>query len=176
MRLHGINRDIWDRFTAKNAKWEYDVIAPGFKYNMPDLNAAVGLAQLERAEEFRAGRQRCAEHYYSQLGDVDCIDLPVNKGTVEGHSWHLYPIVLNERAKTGRNDLISKLNAAGIGTSVHYKPIHRMTYWRERYQLKPEDFPVAEKIWKGNLSLPIYPGMTPEELCYVTDTLKSLLV
>lgn len=176
MRLHGINRDIWDRFTAKNAKWEYDVIAPGFKYNMPDLNAAVGLAQLERAEEFRAGRQRCAEHYYSQLGDVDCIDLPVNKGTVEGHSWHLYPIVLNERAKTGRNDLISKLNAAGIGTSVHYKPIHRMTYWRERYQLKPEDFPVATKIWKGNLSLPIYPGMTPEELGYVTDTLKSLLV
>ena len=82
MRLHGINRDIWDRFTSKTAKWEYDVIAPGFKYNMPDLNAAVGLAQLERAEEFRAGRQRCAEHYYSQLGDVDCIDLPVNKGTV----------------------------------------------------------------------------------------------
>lgn len=175
MRLHGINRDIWDRFTSKTAKWEYDVIAPGFKYNMPDLNAAVGLAQLERAEEFRVGRQHCAEHYYKALKDVECLDLPINKGEMSANSWHLYPIVLNEKAKIARDDLITKINEAGIGTSVHYKPFHRMTYWKEHYNLKIEDYPVAEKTWHGNLSLPIFPSMTDEELCYVTDTVKRLV-
>lgn len=176
MRLHGINRDIWDRFTSKSAKWEYDVVAPGYKYNLPDLNAAVGLAQMERAEEFRLGRQRCAEHYYKELGEVSELDLPIYRGKMEEHSWHLFSIVLNERARISRNQFIQELNSRGIGTSVHYKPIHRMTYWKERYQLRAEDFPVAERIWKGNLSLPIYPGMRPEELTYVTDTVKSLLV
>jgi dTDP-4-amino-4,6-dideoxygalactose transaminase len=176
MRLHGINRDIWDRFTSKSAKWEYDVVAPGYKYYLPDLNAAVGLAQMERAEEFRLGRQRCAEHYYKELGEVSELDLPIYRGKMEEHSWHLFSIVLNERARISRNQFIQELNSRGIGTSVHYKPIHRMTYWKERYQLRAEDFPVAERIWKGNLSLPIYPGMRPEELTYVTDTVKSLLV
>ncbi len=174
MRLHGINRDIWDRFTAKKANWEYDVVAPGYKYNMPDVNAAIGLAQMERADEFHSGRQRCVEFYYEHLARVPGIDLPICKGPREDHSWHLFWIVLNAKARMARNDMIERLNEAGIGTSVHYKPLHRMTYYRERYGLKPEDYPNAEYHWRGCISLPVYPDLAYDQLEYICDTIKRL--
>lgn len=174
MRLHGINRDIWGRFTEAKANWEYDVVAPGFKYNMPDINAAIGLAQLERAEEFRRGRQRCAEFYSRALAGVSHIDLPRCMGPQEDHSWHLFWMVLGEGCPVGRNRFIEKLNAAGIGTSVHYKPLHRMTYYRDRYGLKPADYPHAERHWQGVISLPIYPSLTDDELGYICETIKAL--
>ena len=96
MRLHGISRDIWDRFTSDKPSWEYDVVAAGFKYNMPDINAAIGLAQLEQADVFRNERQRVAEFYYEHLGKIDLIDLPILNVPFEDHAWHLFPIVLNE--------------------------------------------------------------------------------
>lgn len=176
MRLHGINRDIWDRFTAKKASWEYDVVAPGFKYNLPDVTAAIGLAQLERAEEFRAGRQRCAEYYYRHLASELSIDLPVCRSAYEEHSWHLFWIVLNENASINRNIFIELLNEAGVGTSVHYKPLHRMTYYRDRYDLKPEDYPNAERHWRGAVTLPLYPSLSDDDLSYVCATIHSLLV
>jgi dTDP-4-amino-4,6-dideoxygalactose transaminase len=175
MRLHGINRDIWDRFTAKKANWEYDVVAPGYKYNMPDVNAAIGLAQMERAEEFRVGRQRCAEFYFEHLAGIPGMDLPICHGPHEDHSWHLFWIVLNAESGIERNRFIERVNGAGIGTSVHYKPLHRMTYYRERYGLKPEDYPNAERHWQGCVSLPVYPGLTNEELGYVCDTVRKVL-
>ncbi len=175
MRLHGINRDIWDRFTAKKANWEYDVVAPGFKYNMPDLTAAIGLAQLERADEFRRDRQRCAEHYYRALSDLAWLDLPICHGAREDHSWHLFWIVLDAESRIARNDMIERLNEAGIGTSVHYKPLHRMTYYREQYGLVPEDYPNAERHWQGCLSLPVHPGLANDEIKYICDTIKMLL-
>lgn len=175
MRLHGINRDIWDRFTAKKANWEYDVVAPGFKYNMPDVNAAIGLAQMERADAFREGRQRCAEFYYKHLADVKALDLPICRGPLEDHSWHLFWIVLNEKCPMDRNTFIDRLNEAGIGTSVHYKPLHRMTYYREQYGLNPEDYPNAERHWRGVVTLPVYPGLANEELMYVCETIKRLM-
>jgi dTDP-4-amino-4,6-dideoxygalactose transaminase len=174
MRLHGINRDIWDRFTAKQANWEYDVVAPGYKYNMPDVNAAIGLAQMERAEEFRIGRQRCAESYYEHLADLPGIDLPVCKCPMDDHSWHLFCIVLNETSHIDRNTFIERLNAAGIGTSVHYKPLHRMSYYRERYGLRHADYPNAERHWRGVVSLPIYSGLTDDELAYVCETVRGI--
>ena len=175
MRLHGINRDIWDRFTGPQATWEYDVIAPGFKYNLPDIAAAIGLAQLERAEELRAGRQRCASFYLDHLADLEEIDLPLCRGPREDHSWHLFPIVLNEKSRVDRNGLIDRMGAAGIGTSVHYKPLHRMTYYRERYGLDPGGFPSAERHWRGAVSLPIYPSLTPDELWHVCATIRLIL-
>jgi dTDP-4-amino-4,6-dideoxygalactose transaminase len=175
MRLHGINKDIWDRYSSSQKGWEYDVVAPGFKYNMPDINAAIGLAQLERADEYRRERQRCAEHYYARLSSLDELDLPRCEGPKEDHAWHLFWIVLNEKACITRGELIDKLTAAGIGFSVHYKPLHRMTYYRERYGLSPEDFPAAEKHWQGVISLPIYPTLTDEELGYVCDVIKQAL-
>ena len=175
MRLHGINRDIWERFTSPSPGWEYDVVAPGFKYNMPDINAAIGLAQLERADEFRKQRQRCAEHYYRELAGLDALDLPLCKGPKEDHAWHLFWIVLNERSKISRDNFIERLNEAGIGTSVHYKPLHRMTYYRERYGLRPDEYPSAERHWRGVISLPIYPSLTDNELDYICKTIKVTL-
>ncbi len=175
MRLHGIDRDIWNRFTAEKASWEYDVIAPGFKYNMPDINAAIGLAQLERAEFFRSERQRAVEYYFKHLQDVPGLELPHSHVPAVDHAWHLFPLVLNERAALDRNRFIEALGAQGVGTSVHYKPLHRMTYYRERYQLRPEEFPNAERIWRGCVTLPLYAGMTPAELDYVIRAVRELL-
>lgn len=175
MRLHGINRDIWDRFTSIKSSWEYDVVAPGFKYNMPDLNAAIGLAQLEQAEHLREGRQHCAEYYYRELSDLQSIDLPICYGSIENHSWHIFPLVIKPEAPISRNEFIDKMLGEGIGVSVHYKPIHRLTYYKETYQLDPQNFPNAEKIWKGTVSLPIYPDLTEESLEYICQTIKSLL-
>jgi dTDP-4-amino-4,6-dideoxygalactose transaminase len=176
MRLHGINRDIWDRFTSNTAKWEYDVVAPGYKYNMPDINAAIGLAQLERAEELRYERQRCAEFYYSHLANVKEIDLPVINCKKEEHSWHLFPIVVNKKSSITRNEIIDTLAAKGIGISVHYKPLHRMTYYRNKYNLHPKDFPNTERIWQGNISFPIFPSMTEKELKYIVETIKDIFL
>lgn len=175
MRLHGINRDIWDRFTSDKPSWEYDVVDAGFKYNLTDLAAAIGLGQLENAELFREERQRVAEFYYQSLSDIDCIDLPITYGSFEDHSWHLFPIVLNEKSPINRNKFIELMSENGIGTSVHYKPLHQMTYYKEKYNLQPEQFPNAEKTWKGNVSLPIYPFMTEEELEYISETIHEIL-
>lgn len=174
MRLHGINRDIWGRFTDRSAGWEYDVIAPGFKYNLSDVAAAIGIAQLERAELFRRKRQHCAEVYYDLLGNVEWIDLPVCKTPHEHHAWHLFWVVLNEFAPMARNNLIRRLNEAGVGTSVHYKPLYRMSYYRDQYGLTPDAFPETERHWKGCISLPIYPELAESDLVYICDTLKGM--
>jgi dTDP-4-amino-4,6-dideoxygalactose transaminase len=175
MRLHGINRDIWDRFTSVKSSWEYDVVEPGFKYNMPDLNAAIGLAQLEQAEYLRAGRQLCAEYYFQELSDLIAVDLPVCYGPYENHSWHIFPLVIRPEASISRNEFIEKMSNEGIGVSVHYKPIHRMTYYKQAYKLDPINYPNAERIWKGTVSLPIYSDLKEEGLKYVCQTVKLLL-
>jgi dTDP-4-amino-4,6-dideoxygalactose transaminase len=175
MRLHGINRDIWQRFTKCDASWEYDVIAPGFKYNMPDINAAIGLAQLEKADFFRTQRQRCAEFYFNELKDIPEIDLPVCIWPLENHSWHLFTIIIKPESKVSRNKFIDLMSAAGIGTSVHYKPLHRMSYYKETYSLDPGDYPNTEKIWKGTVSLPIYPDLKDNELKYICRTIRRIL-
>ena len=175
MRIHGIDRDVWNRYTEKKEDWEYDVIAPGFKYNMPDANAAIGLAQLEQAEKMRQARQRVASFYMENLSNVACMDLPEIKAPFEDHAWHLFCIVLKPEAPISRNKFIEKMAQAGIGTSVHYKPLYRMTYYRERYRLSPESFPNSERIWQGTVSLPIYPTLTEEELEYIVKTIRGLL-
>lgn len=175
MRMHGINRDIWNRFTSDKPDWEYDVVAAGFKYNMPDVNAAIGLAQLEQAELFHSERQRIAKFYFDHLGRLDAIDLPLLKVPMEDHSWHLFQIVIHDNARINRNEFMKKMSEAGIGTSVHYKPLHLMTYYKKNYDLAPGEFPNTEKTWRGNVSLPIYPFITNEELMYICDTIKKLL-
>jgi dTDP-4-amino-4,6-dideoxygalactose transaminase len=175
MRLHGINRDIWDRFTASVPSWEYDVVEAGYKYNMPDVNAAIGLGQLEQAEEFRLERQRAVEYYYKNLSALSMIELPMCNIPFEDHAWHLFPIVITDNAPVSRNRFIELMSEAGIGTSVHYKPLHRMTYYKERYNLIPEDYPNAERTWKGNVSLPLYPFMLQEELEYICETIRKIM-
>ncbi|MGZ5423938.1 MAG: DegT/DnrJ/EryC1/StrS family aminotransferase [Candidatus Aminicenantales bacterium] len=175
MRLHGIDRVVWDRFTSAKPGWEYDVVAPGFKYNMPDINAAIGLAQLERAWDFQRERLRCAKHYLRDLAGAPHLDLPVSHGPVEDQAWHLFPVVLKPGAPVGRSRCVERLAEKGIGTSVHYRPLHRMSYYRDTYHLKPEDFPQAERIWSGCFSLPIFPTLGDDELSYVCGVLRDIL-
>jgi dTDP-4-amino-4,6-dideoxygalactose transaminase len=175
MRLHGINRDVWNRFTADRPSWEYDVIAPGFKYNMADVNAAIGLAQLERAEEMREERERCARFYMEALSGISCLELPRLHVGYEEHAWHLFSVIVKSGAAVSRSRCIEALAERGIGTSVHYKPLHQMTYYKNSYNLRPEDFPNAERVWQGCLSLPIYPSLKNEELEYVCRSLRDIL-
>lgn len=170
MRLHGIDRDVWKRFTASSNQWEYDVLAPGFKYNMPDINAAVGLAQFERLEEMRASRQKIAEFYISKFAGCNEFSILPQLVPSEDHAWHLFPLFINEKSAVNRNEFIEKMSDLGIGTSVHYKPIHQLTYYKERYQLKAENYPTAEKTWKSCVSLPIYNLLTSEDMEYVADS------
>ncbi len=175
MRVHGIDRDVWKRFTTPGTSWDYDVVAPGFKYNMPDINAAIGLAQLECAEELREGRRAVAETYRERLADIAAIELPPVTCEPEGHAWHLFPIRLTDASPLDRNALSQALSEAGVGVSVHYRPLHRMTYWRDRYGLRPEDFPGAEDAWRRSLSIPLFAGMTDAEIGHVCAQLGRLL-
>lgn len=175
MRLHGINRDIWDRFNSRVPSWEYDVIEAGYKYNMPDINAAIGLGQLERAEEMRGERQKIAEYYYKSLSDIASIDLPVCNVKMGEHAWHLFPINLRDNAKLTRNQFIETMSEYGIGTSVHYKPLHQMMYYKHRYKLVQSDYPNAESAWMRNVSLPIYPYMDQQDMNYIQHTIHEIL-
>jgi len=175
MRMHGIDREVWDRFTAKTPSWQYDVVAPGYKYNLSDVLAAIGRAQLERAEEFRRERERCARRYLEALGPLGNLALPRLRAglTSADHSWHLFPVVLRPGGPD-RNQLIEDLAARGIGTSVHYRPLYRMKYYAERYGLSPEAFPETEKIWAGTFSLPIYPSLKDGEIDQICAALAEL--
>jgi dTDP-4-amino-4,6-dideoxygalactose transaminase len=175
MRMHGIDREVWDRFTAKTPAWQYDVVAPGYKYNLPDVLAAIGRAQLERAEEFRRERERCALRYLDALGTLKNLALPRLRAglTSADHSWHLFPVVLRPEGPD-RNQLLEDLSARGIGTSVHYRPLYRMKYYAERYGLSPEAFPETEKIWAGTFSLPIYPSLADKEIDCICAALAEL--
>jgi len=175
MRLHGIDRDVWNRFIDSKNAWEYDVLAPGFKYNMPDINAAVGLAQFERLEGMRSAREACAAFYLKHLSNVPGLRLFVTDVPSGDHAWHLFPIVLTEEAAVSRNDAIKALAERGVGTSVHYKPIHQLTYYRERYGLTAETFPETEKIWRGCLSLPIYNLLSDRELRHVVESVIDIV-
>jgi len=177
MRLHGINRDVWDRFST-GASWEYDVVAPGFKYNMPDINAALGIHQLKKVELFREKRQRVAEAYYDALKDIPGLILPRLYCSLEDHSWYLFMVLIEpEKTKSGmdRNKFIEAMTKRNIGTSVHYKPIHRMTYYKKKYGLKPEMFPNAEWVFERCVSLPMFSAMTDEQIDYVIQSIKEIL-
>jgi dTDP-4-amino-4,6-dideoxygalactose transaminase len=175
MRLHGIDRAVWNRFNSDKPAWEYDVIQAGYKYNMPDINAAIGLAQLERAEEMRLLRQEVAEVYLDELKGIIGLDLPEINVPYRNHAWHIFSIVLNKEQKIQRQDMIDSLFTKGIGSSVHYKPLHRMTYYRNLYNLNPDNFPNTEKIWEGNFSLPIYSLLTKEKAKFIALQVKNIL-
>lgn len=174
MRLHGINRDAFDRFTAKVPSWYYEIVAPGFKYNLTDIAAALGIHQLRRAREFRDARARIAAHYDALLADLPLV-LPPQPAAGDLHSWHIYVLRLREDAPVGRDAVIEALFAAGIGSSVHYIPLHQQPYWRERYDLRAEDFPHSQKAYLATFSLPLYSRMTLADAERVAAVLRGVL-
>ena len=174
MRLHGISRDAFDRFTAKVPSWYYEIVAPGFKYNLTDIAAAMGIHQLRRAHAFQQRRAQIAAMYDEALRTLPVMLAPQPRAG-DVHSWHLYPLRLTPAAPIQRDALIERLFAAGIGCSVHYIPLHLQPYWRDRYGLRGERFPHSQAAYEGLVSLPIYPRMTDADVARVIEALTAAL-
>ena len=174
MSLHGSSKDAWKRFTAEGA-WYYEIVAPGFKYNLTDIAAAIGLNQLRRADEMHRKRAQWARLYSELLADVEELILPAQQPN-RIHSWHLYVIRLQlDRLRLGRAEVIDALKREGITTSVHWMPLHQHPYYREKYGYRPNDFPMAARLYPEIITLPLYPDMTEAEVCYVCRVLKDII-
>lgn len=173
MRLHGINRDAFDRYTSDIPSWYYEVVAPGFKYNMTDLAAAIGIHQLKKIGTFHKKREEMAARYDDELKNLPVILPP--RPSRDTHSWHLYVIQLSEKVGISRDDFIRKMFERGIGCSVHYTPLHLHPYWRDTYKFSANDFPHTLNTYKRSISLPIYPKMTANDQMRVIDSIKQIL-
>lgn len=174
MRLHGISRDAFDRFSSRTPAWYYEIVAPGFKYNLTDTAAALGRVQLQRLPAFLARRRQLAARYLAELRDLPLV-LPADAPAGETHAWHLFVLRLSDAARVTRDEVIQRLSDAGIGTSVHYVPLHRQPYWRDRYGLTPEQFPVAEAAYQRMFSIPLFTAMSDDEQARVIGALRAAL-
>jgi dTDP-4-amino-4,6-dideoxygalactose transaminase len=174
MRLHGMNRDAFDRYVSKTPAWYYEVVAPGFKYNLTDIASAIGLVQLRRLPQFAQRRRDLAARYFETLRDLPLV-LPADAPPGQTHGWHLYVIRLADAARASRDDVIQALADRGIGTSVHYVPLHRQPYWRDRYRLRPEQFPTADRAYRSMISIPLYTAMSDTDQARVVDALHGVL-
>ncbi len=174
MSLHGISRDAWKRFTAEGS-WYYEIVAPGFKYNLTDIAAAIGLHQVRKADRLHKLRAQRAAYYTEQLRDVEELTLP-REQLDRIHSWHLYVIRLKlDKLKIDRAQCITELKQRGIGTSVHWMPLHMHPYYRETFGYRPEDLPVAASLYPEIISMPLYPDLPKAEVEYVCGALKEII-
>ncbi|WP_353235494.1 DegT/DnrJ/EryC1/StrS family aminotransferase [Diaphorobacter ruginosibacter] len=172
MRLHGIDRDAFARFNSRVPAWRYDIVAPGYKYNMTDIAAAMGLVQLGRAMDMRGRRAEIAAQYDRLLKDTG-ITLPPHASEGDLHAWHLYPVALP--AGVDRDRFVDAMFGQGIGMSVHYVPLHRQSYWRESCGLHEKDFPVSEALYRSTASLPIYTRMSDADVLRVASAVRSAM-
>ena len=174
MRLHGISHDAFDRYTSTKPAWYYEVVAPGCKYNMTDIAASLGIHQLKKAWAFQKRRQQLAARYDEAFADLPVI-LPPKALAGDTHAWHLYVLRLTPQAPISRDRFIERMAEAGIGCSVHFIPLHLHPYWRERYALKPEDFPHSLASYQASVSLPLYTRMRPEDQERVIAEVRGML-
>jgi len=174
MRLHGIDRDAFDRYVETRPSWYYEVVAPGFKYNMTDIAASLGLHQLKKARAFQRRRQTIAEAYSRRFDDLP-VTLPARAAPGELHAWHLYLLRLRDGAPVDRDELIARLAAEGIGTSVHFVPLHQHSYYRDSLGYRPSAFPNAERESARMFSLPLFCAMQEADVDRVADTLRTIL-
>jgi dTDP-4-amino-4,6-dideoxygalactose transaminase len=174
MRLHGIDRDAFDRYRSERPAWAYDVIAPGYKYNMPDPAAAIGRVQLRRSKDMHARRSEIAERYLEAFAELP-LDLPSRAPENGTHAWHLFIVRVRDEAGVTRDGFVDALATEGIGTSVHFIPLHLLTYWRDSLQLKPSDFPVASRVFPSVVSLPLFSAMDDAAVTKVVDGVRRVL-
>ena len=175
MSLHGISRDAWKRFTAEGS-WYYEIIAPGYKYNLTDIASAIGIHQLRKADSMHRRRTALAQRYSELLGGVEEVITPQAQPN-RIHSWHLYVIRLTLGVlNIDRAQVIKELQQKGIGTSVHWMPLHLHPYYRETYGYAPQDLPMAASLYPQMITLPLYPDMTENDVAYVCDSLKGILM
>lgn len=171
LSLHGMSRDAWKRYSAEGS-WFYEVVEPGFKYNMPDIQAAIGRVQLKRLAEMQVRRREVVAMYHEAFADVPALQIPVERANVEA-SWHLYVLRLHpEELSIQRGQFIEELKARNIGTSVHFIPVHLHPYYRDKYGWQPEDFPVTFDAYQRVLSLPLHPRLSDED---VADVIGAVL-
>lgn len=174
LSLHGLSNDAWGRYTSKGS-WDYRILAPGYKYNLTDVAAALGLHQLERAEAMRRRREGIAAEYLERLGDLEELELPDPGPDDSVHAWHLFQIKLRPGALAiGRDAFLDALRERGIGFSVHWRPLHLHPYWSETFGWRPEHLPVATEVWTRTVSLPLFPAMTTEEVDAVVNSVRSI--
>jgi perosamine synthetase len=174
MSLHGLSRDAWNRYSAEGS-WYYEILSPGFKYNLTDIAAALGLAQLKKCDRFWKARERYAIRYHEGFRDLPEIICPQAASHVQ-HAWHLYVIQLDlDRLRITRNEFIRQLQQAGIGCSVHFIPLHLHPYYRDMWGYRPNDLPVSSMVFQRILSLPLYSKMTEADIDRVIDTVRKLV-
>src|SRR3990172_7777825 len=174
LSLHGLSKNAWNRY-AEGGSAEYQVLAPGFNYSMTDIQAAIGIHQLEKLERFQSRRAHLAGVYDRLLAGVPEVRCPQTRANVV-HAWHLYPIRLElGRLNISRNEFITELGKRGIGTSLHFIPIHLHPYYREAFGFQPGDFPVAEQVYAGLISLPLYPRMQDTDVERVVTAIQDIV-
>jgi len=174
MRLHGINRDVFDRYTSSRPAWYYEVVAPGYKYNLTDIAASIGIHQLRKCMSFYEKRKDIARIYNEEFKNLPLILPPQPDDPDSTHSWHLYVVGMDQASTSmSRNDFVQKLFDMGIGCSVHFIPLHLHPYWSSMYNYKPEDFPVALSVYERSVSLPIYTKMSDSDIARVVDAVKA---
>lgn len=174
MRLHGIDRDAFDRYTSNKPSWYYEIVAPGFKYNLTDIASSIGIHQLKKVWVFQKKRQQMANVYDQAFKDLPII-LPPQAKEGDTHAWHLYVLRLQEGLKINRDQFIQQMTDKGIGCSVHFIPLHLHPYWRDTYKLKADDFPCTLANYEQAVSLPIYTKMTEEDQQRVIQAVKEVL-
>ena len=174
MRLHGISRDVFDRYTSTKPSWFYEIVAPGFKYNMPDIAAAIGIHQLKRLPAFQQKRNDIARFYNQELSSLPIV-LPALPRNDFEHSWHLYPIRIKTESGISRDEFIQRMSDEGIGCSVHFIPLHLHPYWRDTFALTPEMFLNAHAAFEAEVTLPLYTRMTEFDQHRVVNAVKKVL-
>jgi len=173
VRLHGISRDAWNRDGA-GGSWRYEVQEAGYKYNLTDLQSAIGVVQLAKCDEMNNSRQRIAERYNNAFAKLNALQTPEVLPDRQS-SWHLYVLRLHlEQLQIGRDRFIEELDQRGINASVHFIPLHLQPYYQKQFGYKPGDYPQAEHEYNRCISLPIYPGMSDEEIEYVVHVISDI--
>lgn len=173
MSLHGLSRDAWKRYAEKGS-WDYRILAPGYKYNLTDIAAAIGIHQLARAEKMRKEREEIAAIYLEKLAHIEEIKLPPTDAN-RLHSWHLFPLRLElPKLSATRNHFIDEIKICGVGCSVHWRPLHLHPFYSEKLGWCEKDLPAATRLWSRLISLPLFPGMSNAEINHVLNTVENL--
>jgi dTDP-4-amino-4,6-dideoxygalactose transaminase len=174
MALHGISKDAWKRYTAEGS-WYYEIVAPGYKYNLTDVASAMGLGQLRRVEQMWQRRREIAMQYNEAFGVFRELQIPADRADCQ-HAWHLYILRLNlDQLRLDRAEFVQQLKELNIGTSVHFIPLHMHPYYRETYGYAPSDFPVAFSEFQRAISLPIYSNMRDQDVKDVINGVSYLV-
>lgn len=175
LSLHGLSHDAWGRYSGAGS-WDYRIIAPGYKYNLTDVASSIGLHQLARAEEMRRVRENIAQRYSESFAGIEEIELPIND-VDRIHSWHLYPLKLRlDKLRIERNSFIEEIKHYGVGSSVHWRPLHLHPYYQKQFGWQPGHLPQSSETWERLISLPLFPSMQADEINHVVEAVQNICI